>query len=103
MTEDTFRFTTNITIASWLEMSDVLMSIYQARPCRVNDRLAEELREEVELVRTMQKSCRLFNVTANIDQPLYHYELSGPTLTLLRILDPDFIEECKRTTEHYLA
>ena len=103
MTEDTFRFTTNITIASWLEMSESVMSIYRARPGHINDSLAKELGKKIQTVRTIQESCRLFNVTANIDQPLYHYELSGPTLTQLRILCPDFVARLKKNTEHYLA
>lgn len=102
MTEDTLRFTSTRTIVDYLDISETVMSIYRARPGHINDSLAKELGKKIQTVRTIQESCRLFSVTYT-DRPLYHYELSGPTLTLLRILDPDFIEECKRTTEHYLA
>ena len=103
MNSDTFRFTSTETIVKWLDVSEWVLRLYRARPGPINDSLAEDLTKQIELVRFIQKSCRLFSVTYKDNRPLYHYELSGPTLTQLRILDPDFIAQCKKNTEHLLA
>ncbi len=104
MTEDTFRFTTTRSIEEWLDISDDLLSKYRARDTRMSERLAISLSEEAKLIRTMQKSCRLINVTPHgRDKLLYHYEMPGPTLTHLMLLDPERISYLKTTTEFLLA
>lgn len=103
MTNDTFQFTTTRSIEDWLDASDDLLSKYRAHPNHIHDRLARALREETKLMLIMQKSCRLIRVTHRRDQPLYHYEMPGPHLTQLMLLDPEWVAYLKSTTEHLLA
>ena len=104
MTEDTFRFTTTRSIDDWLDISDDLLSKYRARDTLMSERLAISLSEEAKLMRIMQKSCRLIRTTRHgRDRLLYHYEMPGPTLTHLMLLDPKWIQHLKSITEFLLA
>lgn len=103
MTNDTFQFTITRSIEDWLDASTDLLSKYRARPHLELKSLAQALRKQATLLRRMQKSCRLIRVTHRRDHSLYHYEMSGPHLTQLMLLDPEWVAHLKSTTEFLLA
>ena len=94
---NTFRYTIAQTVDEWLK--DVLT--YQEGIRLVSEASAAKLDKLKQQVMVLHESSRLVKQT-NRNRPLYHYELQGPHLTHMLLIDPEFIENLETRTKNLL-